>query len=142
MNVFYSLLLVGTRDLRPVRKRREKKKKKNPGINPGQPARKGRGKKTLGRSGAYIVNPPEKGEKKTKKTMVLTLGSPPKKGGKKTLVLTLGNPPDLYFRTWVSGPQDLGFTTQTDARNASYSRLIFFPSFFSTSTITFLFPVT
>jgi hypothetical protein len=62
-------------------KRAEKKKKKNPGINPGQPARKGREKKTL----------------------VLTLGSPPEKGGKKekkTLVLTLGRPPDLNFRTW------------------------------------------
>jgi hypothetical protein len=51
---------------------------------------------TLGRSGAYTANPPEKGEKKkqnkTKKTLGLTLGSPPEKGGekKKTLVLTLG----------------------------------------------------
>ncbi len=31
---------------------------------------------------------------KKKKTLVLTLGSPPKKGGKKTLVLTLGSPPE------------------------------------------------
>jgi hypothetical protein len=42
-------------------KRAEKKKRKNPGINPGQPAGKGREKKTLG----------------------LTLGSPPEKGGEK-----------------------------------------------------------
>jgi hypothetical protein len=49
------------------------KKKKNHGINPGQPAGQGREKKTL----------------------VLTLGSPPEKGGKtKTLVLTLGSPPE------------------------------------------------
>jgi hypothetical protein len=40
-------------------------KKKNPGINPGQPARKGRR------------------ERLKKKTLVLTLGSPPKKGGEK-----------------------------------------------------------
>jgi hypothetical protein len=39
------------------------------------------------------------------------------------------------------GSQDLGFRTQTDARNASYGRLIFFPSFFSASIVTFLFPV-
>jgi hypothetical protein len=50
------------------------KKKQNPGINPGQPAGKGRGKKnktlvlTLGRSDAYTANPPEKGGKKKKKT--------------------------------------------------------------------------
>jgi hypothetical protein len=51
----------------------QKKKKKNPGINPGQvrhlhsePAGKGREKK-----------------KKRKKTLVLTLGSMPEKGGKK-----------------------------------------------------------
>ncbi len=62
---------------------------------------------------------------KKKKTLVLTLGSPPEKGGekknpginpgqvrrlhsepaekgqkKKTLVLTLGRPPDLDFKTW------------------------------------------
>jgi hypothetical protein len=51
---------------------------------------------------------------------------------------------DLGLKTWVSRPQsqDLGFRTQTDARNASYGRLIFFPSFFSASTITFLFLVT
>jgi hypothetical protein len=65
-------------------------KKKYPGINPGQPARKGRGKKktplvlTLGRSGAYTANPPDKGEKKkNKKTLGLTLGSPLEKGGEK-----------------------------------------------------------
>jgi hypothetical protein len=49
---------------RTRRKRAEKEnknKKKTPGINPRQPAGKGRGKKTL----------------------VLTLGSPPDKGGKK-----------------------------------------------------------
>jgi hypothetical protein len=40
--------------------RKKKRKQKNPGINPGQPIRKGREKKTL----------------------VLTLGSPPKKGEK------------------------------------------------------------
>jgi hypothetical protein len=66
-------------------KRAEKKKKKNPGINPRQPAREGRKKN------------------KKKKTLVLTLGSPLEKGGekKKTLVLTLGrsgaytaNPPE------------------------------------------------
>jgi hypothetical protein len=44
----------------------------------------------MGRSGAYITNPPKKGGKK--KTLILTLGSPPKKGGKKTMVLTLGSP--------------------------------------------------
>jgi hypothetical protein len=57
---------------------------------------------TLGRSGAYTANPPEKGGKKNKKTVVLTLGSPSEKGGgkKKTLVLTLGRPPDFDFRTW------------------------------------------
>jgi hypothetical protein len=49
---------------------------------------------------------------------------------------------DLYFRTWINGSQDLGFRTQTDARNASYGRLIFFPSPFSASIVTFLFPVT
>jgi hypothetical protein len=47
---------VGTRDLRT----RWKKKKKNPGINPGQPAA------TFGHDG-----------KKKKKTLVLTLGNPP-----------------------------------------------------------------
>jgi hypothetical protein len=58
---------VGTRDLQPIGK--GWKKKKNPGINSGQPARQGRGKKTL----------------------VLIMGSPSEKGGeKKTLVLTLG----------------------------------------------------
>jgi hypothetical protein len=37
----------------------------------------------LGRSGAYTANPSEKGEKKNKKTLVLTLGSPPEKGEEK-----------------------------------------------------------
>jgi hypothetical protein len=51
----------------------------------------------------------KRAEKKKKKTLVLTLGSPPEKGGKenkKTLVLTLGSPPDFDFRTWtsISGP--------------------------------------
>ncbi len=46
-----------------------------------------------------LGSPPEKGGEK--KTLVLTLGSPPEKGGeKKTLVLTLGRPPDFDFRTW------------------------------------------
>ncbi len=81
----------------------ERKKKKNPGINPGQPAGKGREKKTLVLT---LSGPPEKGgEKKNpginlgqvprlhseparkgrkkKKTLVLTLGSPPEKGEKK-----------------------------------------------------------
>ncbi len=51
---------------------------------------------------------------------------------------------DLALRTWVSGPrsQDLSFRTQTNTRNVSYGRLIFFPSFFSASIVTFLFPVT
>jgi hypothetical protein len=76
---------------------------------------------TLGRSGAYTANPPKKGGKKNPsiyprqpagkgrkkikikiKTLVLTLGSPPKKGGeKKTLVLTLDRLLDLDFRTWM-----------------------------------------
>ncbi len=66
--------------------------KKNPGINPGQPAGKGREKKTPG-----ITPPPAE-----KKTLVLTLASQPEKGGgkKKTLVLTLGSPLDLDFKTW------------------------------------------
>jgi len=41
------------------------------------------------------------------------------------------------FRTWISGP---GF--QDLESSPSYGRLIFFPSLFSVSTITFLFPVT
>jgi hypothetical protein len=42
----------------------------------------------------------ERAEKQ--KTVVLTLGSSPEKGGeKKTLVLTLGRPPDFDFRTWT-----------------------------------------
>jgi hypothetical protein len=98
-----NLKLVGTRDLRPARKGREKKKKKkNLVLTLGSPPEKGGKKKTLiltlGRSGTYIANPPEKGEKKKKK---------------KTLVLTMGSSPDLDFRTWISGPgfQDLGLRT-------------------------------
>jgi hypothetical protein len=58
----------------------------------GSPLEKGGEKKkplvlTLGRSGAYTANLPEKGEEeeKKKKPLVLTLGSLPKKGGKKKL---------------------------------------------------------
>ncbi len=111
------LLLVGTRDLWPVGKGREKKKK-NPGINPGQVRR-------------LHSEPAGKGRKKKKKKK--------KNPGQPT------GPQfqDLDLRTWVSGPQsqDLGFRTQTNARNASYGRLIFFLSF-SASIVTFLFPVT
>jgi hypothetical protein len=69
------------------------------------------------------------------------------------------------FRTWISGPQrevsrpgsqDLGFRPsmrgfrtwlsrpgfQDLESSPSYGRLIFFPSLFSASTVTFLFPVT
>ncbi len=63
---------------------------------------------------------------------------------------------DLDLRTWVSGPQlevsrsgsqDLGFMplvfgSQDLESSPSYGRLIFFPSLFSASTVTFLFPVT
>jgi hypothetical protein len=93
---FSYTLLVGTRDLWPAGKGWEKKKKKKKTLV-----------LTLGRSGAYTVNPPEKGQKKKKNTLVLTLGSLPKKGRKKKkkpLVLTLGSPPNLDFRTWTSGP--------------------------------------
>jgi hypothetical protein len=41
------------------------------------------------------------------------------------------------FRTWISGP---GF--QDLESSPSYGLLIFFPSLFSASTVTFLFPVT
>jgi hypothetical protein len=60
---------VGTCDLRPVGKGREKKKK-NPGINPGQVRR-------------LHSEPAGKGREKKKKTLVLTLGSPLEKGGEK-----------------------------------------------------------
>ncbi len=90
---------------------------------------------------------------------------------KKILVLTLGSPSDLDFRTWTSRPgfQDLGLRTwvsglrQTHATHPTvvssfsrhfslrsfhpfpviflYGRFILFPSFFSVSTVTFLFPV-
>ncbi len=91
----------------------EKGGKKNPGINPGQLAGKGRKKK---KKPSRTDSPLEKGEKKRKekkkssgtdspppagkgrkkiKTLVLTLGSPPEKGGKKKpQVLTLGSPPE------------------------------------------------
>jgi hypothetical protein len=55
---------VGTRDLWPAEKGR---KKKPPGINPGQPAEKRRGKKKTLVLTAYITNPLEKGKKKKKK---------------------------------------------------------------------------
>jgi hypothetical protein len=62
---------VGTRDLRPAGKGREKKKKKPLVLTLGSPPEKGGEKKTrvltLGRSGAYTANPPEKGGKKKKK---------------------------------------------------------------------------
>jgi hypothetical protein len=69
------------------RKRAEKKKKKNPGINPGQPAWKGR-------------------EKKKQKTLVLTLGSPPEKGGRKRKkpCPSIGRGPE----TWRIGPRISG----------------------------------
>jgi hypothetical protein len=87
-----------------------KKKKKNPGINPGQShlkyteadstihselAGKGRKKKENKKNpGINLGQPAEKGRKK--KNPGITLGSPSEKGGKKkrkkkTLVLTLGN---------------------------------------------------
>jgi hypothetical protein len=72
---------------------------------------------------------------------------------------------DLDLRTWISGPQrevsrpgsqDLGFRPSTRGfrtwisgpgfqdleSSPSYGRLIFFPSLFSASIVTFLFPVT
>ncbi len=67
---------MGTCDLRPVGKGLKKKKKTLV--------------LTLGRSGAYTANPPEKGEKK--KTVVLTLGSPPEKGEKKRGRINPGQP--------------------------------------------------
>jgi hypothetical protein len=66
-------------------------KKKNPlGINPGQPAGKGREKKTL--VPIWVSGPRLSGSrqtKKKKKTLVLTLGSPPVKGEKKKKKKTL-----------------------------------------------------
>jgi hypothetical protein len=68
--------------------------KKKSGINPGQPARKGRGEKIKnpginhGQVRRLHSEPAGKGRKK--KTLVITLGSPPEKGGeKKTLILTM-----------------------------------------------------
>jgi hypothetical protein len=63
---------------------------------------------------------------------------------------------DLDFRTSIFGFQDLGFRTSTRGfrtwisgpgfqdleSSPSYGRLIFFPSLFSASTVTFLFTVT
>jgi hypothetical protein len=104
---------------RTCRKRAGKKKKKNPVINPGQLAGKGRKKKTLvlnlGRSDAYTTNAPEKGKKKKKKKNPginpgqlagkgrgkknpgINPGQPAGKGrGKKTLVFNPGQ---------IAGPQ-------------------------------------
>jgi hypothetical protein len=65
-------------------KRAEKKKKKNPGINPGQPAGKGRQKKTLVLT---LGSPPEKGEEKKKPGInlgqVRRLHSEPARKGRK-----------------------------------------------------------
>ncbi len=55
------------------------KTKKNPGINPRQPAERERKKKKKKRS----CSPPEKGGKNNKKTLVLTLGNLSEKGEKK-----------------------------------------------------------
>jgi hypothetical protein len=52
---------------------RKKKKKKHLGINPGQPAGKGRGKKPWA----------ARWKRPKKKEDVLTLGNPPEKGEKK-----------------------------------------------------------
>jgi hypothetical protein len=75
------------------------KKKKNPGIYTGQPAGKGREKKN---PGIYTGQPVGKGRGK-KKPWHLHWAARRKKGEKKrkkkTLVLTLGSPPDLDFRT-------------------------------------------
>ncbi len=87
---------------------KKKKKKKNPGINPGQvrrlhsePARKGpkKKKKHLG------INPGQSAEKRAKKK-------------KKTPGINLGQPAkprfqNLDLRTWTLGPgfQDLGLRT-------------------------------
>jgi hypothetical protein len=38
----------------------------------------------------YIANPSEKGGKKNKKTLVLTLGNPPEKGEKKNPSINIG----------------------------------------------------
>jgi hypothetical protein len=60
---------------------------------------------TLGRSGTYTVNLPEKGGKKKKKKNPginpgqLVGKGRGKKKKKKTLVLTLGRSPNLNFRT-------------------------------------------
>jgi hypothetical protein len=85
-------------------------KKKNPGITLGQvrrlhsePARKGREKKKRKKTLVLTVgSQPDKGGKKKKK-LGINPGQPAGKGrGKKTLVLTLGRPSDLDFRTWTS----------------------------------------
>ncbi len=91
-------------------------------------------------------SPPEKGGKKKTKPwyypgQVRRLHSEPaekgeKKKKKKNLVLTLGSPPDLGFRTSVSEP---GFQ-DSDARNASYGRLIFFHHFSLRPPSLFFFP--
>jgi hypothetical protein len=63
----------------PPQKGRKEKKRKNPGINLGQ-----RHLKYTEADSAIHSEPARKGRKKkeNKKTLVLTLGSPPKKGGK------------------------------------------------------------
>jgi hypothetical protein len=71
-------------------------------FNLGQPARKGRKKKPWSRFGFQDLNFQDLDRRK-KKTLVLTLGSPPQKGEKKK---NFG--PDLAFRTstfrtWTDG---------------------------------------
>jgi hypothetical protein len=129
--------------------RQKRAQNKNKKKTLGNPPEKGGEKKnplvlTLGRSSAYTANPSKKGEKKRKKPWYQPRAVRRKRAKKKNPGINLGSPPDLDFRTWVSGPwsQDLGFRIQTDACNASYGCLIFFPSFFSASTVTFLFFVT
>jgi hypothetical protein len=64
----------------PARNGQENNLKKNPGINPGQPAEKGRGKKNPSINlGQPAGKGPKKKEKKRKKTLVSTLGNPSKK---------------------------------------------------------------
>ncbi len=68
----------------PAGKGREKKRKqKNPGINPRQPARKGQKKKKKKPWYKPWAACRKREGKKKKKTLVLTLGSSLEKGGKK-----------------------------------------------------------
>jgi hypothetical protein len=74
------------------RKREEKKRKKNRGINPGQPAGKGR-------------------EKKKKKTLVLTLGRPPDLDFRtwscpSVEVLSVRRGPETKIGTWMHAQTD------------------------------------